>query len=304
MSLLHAPRELRPSGAPPVSRLHAACERATCEPAQGTARHSPVGRIELRRARAQAALYTPRPSPSRRHGSWPCPPGRASAVPPARPALWRASAGRPPRPRQDAPAASSRPRRRPSGWRCPARRCPARSRGRARTGSGGARWGRCWPTARRPSEPMSAPPRSVRMSPNRLLATTTSSCCGWSTIARPARRRAVLDADLGVVRRDRGHDLVPEHHRVVERVGLGGRHERPLALHRQFERVADDALGALAGEHRGLRHDLVRRAGAQPAADAAVLALGVLADQTMSISAGVRSRSGPLMPGSSPSAAG
>src|SRR6185295_16040343 len=74
------------------------------------------------------------------------------------------------------------------------------------------------------------------------------------------------------------HDLVPEHHGVVERVRLGARYELLLALHGQVEGIADDAFGALAGEDRGLHHDLIRGARPQASTDAAVLALRVLAD--------------------------
>ena len=102
-------------------------------------------------------------------------------------------------------------------------------------------------------------------------------------VEHEARRQRVhvlvLDADLGVLLAHQRDDLVPEHHGVVEGVRLGAGDELLLALHRQVEGVADDALGALAGEERGLGHDLIGGARADPAADAAVLALGVLADR-------------------------
>ena len=60
------------------------------------------------------------------------------------------------------------------------------------------------------------------MSPNRLLATTTSSVSG-AVIKRRRQRIDVIgrDLDVRVVRRDLGDDLVPEDRGVVERVRLG-----------------------------------------------------------------------------------
>ena len=66
--------------------------------------------------------------------------------------------------------------------------------------------------------------------------------------------------DRRELRRDRLHHLVPEHHRVAQRVRLGraGQHlARPAR--RRLEAVAHDALDAAAREHRVLQRHLVRR---------------------------------------------
>ena len=83
-------------------------------------------------------------------------------------------------------------------------------------------------------------------------------------------RRIVLADDVG--------DLVPQHHRMRERVRLGrARDQASRALRRELEAVAQDPLDAGAREHTDLLRDLVRRAAMDAAADARVLALGVLA---------------------------
>ena len=77
--------------------------------------------------------------------------------------------------------ASARPTRsRRSGWRRSSRRTAAPSRAPART-STSARDG-CCPTPPCPARPATSPPRSVMMSPNRLLVTITWNCPGSCTM--------------------------------------------------------------------------------------------------------------------------
>ncbi len=104
------------------------------------------------------------------------------------------------------------------------------------------------------------------------------------------RRRAVDHAGRGGVHEflvpgdvrklpgDLQRDLVPHHHRMALRVALGD-HGQQLAgaRLRQLEREAHDALDADAGHHRHVGRGLDRVALVDAAADAGVLAFGVLA---------------------------
>ena len=79
--------------------------------------------------------------------------------------------------------------------------------------------------------------------------------------------------------RDVGSDLVPEHVAVARRVGLGRARDDAAPLGRELEGVLDDALDARAREHGRLDADLAGMALMRAAADAGVLALGVLAHE-------------------------
>ena len=82
--------------------------------------------------------------------------------------------------------------------------------------------------------------------------------------------RVVLPHDLG--------DLVPQHHRVRERVRLGrAREHLPRPLRGDLEAVAENAFDAVPREDADLLRHFVRRAAMNAAADAGVLALRVLA---------------------------
>ena len=139
-----------------------------------------------------------------------------------------------------------------SGWRGPARRCPARSRGSARTG-------RSVPWAVRrspsdadgsmPSEPARTAASSDRMSPNRFSVTMTSKTAG----RRIEQHRARVD-ELVVERRRPGssaRDLVddrPPQARRREHVGLVDAGQalaaRPRASSKASRTIAPDlALG-------------------------------------------------------------
>ena len=83
--------------------------------------------------------------------------------------------------RRDARASSRRTRSGRSGWRCSCRRCPAPSHAPARTSTEIAAPGLRLPEGAMPMVPVTAGPRSERMSPNRLLATTTSKLDGRRT---------------------------------------------------------------------------------------------------------------------------
>ena len=97
-------------------------------------------------------------------------------------------------------------------------------------------------------------------------------------------RRESIDVILPV--RDRrialahrfGH-LVPQHHRVLQRVRLGRACQHPpRAPCGDLEAVADDPVDAVPREKAGLLGNLVRRPDVKPPPDARVFALGVLAD--------------------------
>ena len=76
--------------------------------------------------------------------------------------------------------------------------------------------------------PSTAAPRSVRMSPNRFDATITSSVCGWVTMrAASASTWYLRDGHGGDSRGHLVDDLVPQHHRVLQRVRLGGAGQEP-----------------------------------------------------------------------------
>ena len=88
-----------------------------------------------------------------------------------------------------------------------------------------------------PIVPVTAGPRSDRMSPKRLLATTTSKLDG------PAHEMGgqdvdvvLLGGDVGIVLRHGAEPLVPERHGVDDAVGFGGRGQlRFAARARQLE---------------------------------------------------------------------
>ena len=84
---------------------------------------------------------------------------------------------------------------------------------------------------------------------------------------------------VGIVGADLLEYLVPEDHRVVERVAFRDRRQRLLLLAREFVGVADDALGSLAREDAVLDDDLFGRVLVQPRARTGVFALRVLADE-------------------------
>ena len=84
--------------------------------------------------------------------------------------------------------------------------------------------------------------------------------------------------DRRVILRDLFDDFVPQHHRMLQRVGLGRAGElasRALGCH--LERVARDALDAVAREDARLLGHLVRRADVHAPAEPGVLPFGVLA---------------------------
>src|SRR5947209_7116553 len=88
----------------------------------------------------------------------------------------------------------------------------------------------------------------------------------------------LIGADISILSRDCGKPFVPKSHRIIDAVGLGRRSNVIAAqATRQFEGVANDAVGAAARENRLLYHDLISGAGVQPPANLRVLALGVLA---------------------------
>ena len=102
-----------------------------------------------------------------------------------------------------------------------------------------------------------------------------------TNLADMASTSTLSVADVGVVGRDAGERLVPQHHAVLLGIALGDAGD---LLHPpragQVEGEAHDPLAALLGEQRGLQGDLVARAaaGQVAAAEARVLAFAVLPD--------------------------
>ena len=117
------------------------------------------------------------------------------------------------------------------------------------------------------------------MSACRLVATIVSSVCGRMTMRMVMASTSILSQVTSVNSRAISvGDLVPHHHGMALRVRLGD-HGQELARPRlrQPEGEAHDALDAGAGEHRDVGGRFQRRALVHAAADAGVLALGVLA---------------------------
>ena len=121
---------------------------------------------------------------------------------------------------------------------------------------------------------------SLRISPNRFEPTTTSKLSGRRMKFMAAASTSSDSVSMcGKLRRHVLERAVPQHHAVALRVGLGDRGDALLlvALHRQLEGEAHDALDAAPREHRGLDGDLFRLHLVDEAAHLRVLALGVLA---------------------------
>ena len=131
-----------------------------------------------------------------------------------------------------------------------------------------------------PRLPEIAEPMSVRMSPNRFDATMTSSVCGMRDHPRGERVDVVLrgtrppDSPARTISATSSHSTIE----CVQRVRLRrAREHLARPLRRDLEAVAQDPLDAVPREDAGLLRDLVRRADVDAAADAGVLAFGVLA---------------------------
>ena len=89
----------------------------------------------------------------------------------------------------------------------------------------------------------------------------------------------LVGAHVGILRGHRFETFIPKRHRDGDAVGLGGRRQvflRPAA--RQLERVAKNAVHAVAREHDLLHCNLVVAASVEAAADLGVFALVVFAD--------------------------
>ncbi len=97
--------------------------------------------------------------------------------------------------------------------------------------------------------------------------------------ARRQRVDVILDdGERGEVARHLVHHLIPEHHRMLQRVRLGGAGQQlPRTRQRQCAGVADDPLDAATREQARLLGHFVRRAPVQPSAEPGVFAFGVLA---------------------------
>src|SRR6185436_6209238 len=119
---------------------------------------------------------------------------------------------------------------------------------------GNARSGFRFALGASPIVPVVAGPRSERMSPNRLDATTTSKRCGCST------KRALRMSMCCLSTVTSGYCAA-----------IASARSRA----RELEGEPEHAVGAQPGEHRLLDHDLAVGALEQAAAEVGVFALGV-----------------------------
>ena len=167
-----------------------------------------------------------------------------------------------------------------SGWRCPCRRCRAPSRAPARTATGTLRSGLRLADGAMPIVPVQAGPRSDRMSPNRLVATTTSKRCGCST------KRARQDVDVLLVATSRRDSCAAIAATRSSQYGMRDRDAVALGRRRDVlaRRVRASSKANFSMRSTPLRvkidllhHDLALGAFEHHAADRRVLALGVLA---------------------------
>ncbi len=164
--------------------------------------------------------------PCRTRWCWPCRRGRAVR------SRWlrqhgldrRDDRGAPPRSRRDARASCAADQIWPIGLAMP---CPAMSGAEPCTGSnsdGNCRSGLMLPDGAMPMVPVQAGPRSDRMSPNRLEATTTSNQSGLQHEMRGQDVDVVLvPRHVGIVLRHLLDPLVPVRHGDRDAVRLGGR---------------------------------------------------------------------------------
>ena len=87
----------------------------------------------------------------------------------------------------------------------------------------------------------------------------------------------LIGGNIGVFGADRGKALVPERHRMIESIGLRRAGHMPApAPPSEVEGIAQDAVGAPAGEDRLLDDDFVL-AGPGPTADLGIFAFRVFA---------------------------
>ena len=112
-----------------------------------------------------------------------------------------------------------------------------------------------------PIVPVTAGPRSERMSPKRLRADDDVEPVGVRTkCARQDVDVVLVDADVRIAGAHRFDALVPERHGVDDAVGLGGGGQvLAAAVLRQLEGVAQDPVDAAPGEDVLLDRHLVRR---------------------------------------------
>ena len=118
-------------------------------------------------------------------------------------------------------------------WPGPSRQCPARIRAPVRRGTGKRRSGLRLALGANPMEPVTALPRSERMSPNRLDATMTSKRPGLEDQMRGERvHQFGGERHIGVLGRGFRHHFVPERHGVDDAVALGcrGQLARPARM--------------------------------------------------------------------------
>ena len=90
----------------------------------------------------------------------------------------------------------------------------------------------------------------------------------------------IRHAHVRILARDLAQDFVPQHHRVLQGIGLGGTRQ-PLArsLTRLLEGVAQDTLDPFAREDRLLNGKFVHGGPLEPAADATILTFRILPDK-------------------------
>ena len=140
-----------------------------------------------------------------------------------------------------------------------------------------------------PSEPASAAARSDRMSACRLVATIVSSVCGFIIMRMVIASTSIL-SQVTSGNSCATSAAISSHITMAWRCAFDlGDDRQQLARPglRQLEGEADDALHAGAGHHRDVGGDLDRQPSMHAAANAGILALGILAhDHPVELRAG------------------
>ena len=130
-----------------------------------------------------------------------------------------------------------------------------------------------------PMLPVTPAARSLRMSPNRLLATITSNDSGRRTsFAARASTCSSTSSTSGCSAARSRTTSSQNGMRVDQPVGLRRRRQTAARGRRPAKRVVGDPADATPGEDRLLDGGLLGQPSVEPAADLAVLALVVLAD--------------------------
>ena len=160
--------------------------------------------------------------------------------------------------------------------------CPVMSGAEPWTGSnilGDRRVGSMLALEASPMLPTTIAARSVKISPNKLLATTTSNVSGRrNKLHHRTVDQQRVGFDLRELAGDFCEDFVPQHHSIALGIAFGGRGDMFLGARLCFfESGPDNAFAAAPGEHGRLDGDVVGLVLVDPAANVGVLPFGIFA---------------------------